>query len=125
MSRLFSGTPFDRPLTCPTCGKAVADCRCLSLPEKKAMSEKPGGRHHFKDQLDSGLVLTPQNSKPPTDQLARIRAEKRKGNRIVTIITGLDHPANDLPATLYLLEAGPGCRRFSARQDHRTARRSW
>jgi translation initiation factor 1 len=104
MSRLFAGTPFDRPITCPTCGKAVADCRCLSLPDKKKMSEKPGGKHATRNQLDSGLVLTPQNSNPPPDQLAKIRTEKRKGNRTVTVVTGLDHPANDLPALCTFLK---------------------
>ena len=49
-------------------------------------------------RLDSGLVLNPKTARPPADQLARIRVEKRKGNRLVTLITGLDHPANDLPA---------------------------
>ena len=104
MSRLFSGTPFDRPIVCGTCGKAVADCRCLKLPEKKKMSEKPGGKHHNPNRLDSGLVLTPQNSKIPADQVAKIRTEKRKGNRFVTVITGMDHPANDLPALCTLLK---------------------
>jgi len=32
-----------------------------------------------------------------TDQIARIRTEKRKGNRTVTLITGLEHVGNDLP----------------------------
>ena len=95
MSRLFSGTPFDRPIVCEKCGKTVADCRCLNLPEKRKMS-KPGGNPAHK--LDSGLILTPKNSNAPPDQVARVRVEKRKGDRRVTVISGLDHPANDLPA---------------------------
>jgi translation initiation factor 1 len=91
MSRLFAGTPFDKSPTCAKCGKLAAACRCLQLPEKKKMSGGP-------KRLDSGLVLTPQNSKAPADQVARIRLEKRKGNRAVTVVSGLDHPANDLPA---------------------------
>jgi len=96
MSRLFSGTPFDRPTTCPKCGKAPADCRCLHLPDKKQTTGTPG-KKKGEVRLDSGLVLTPQNSNPPADQVAKVRTEKRKGNRIVTVITGMDHPANDLP----------------------------
>ena len=46
--------------------------------------------------LDSGLVLTPENSVPPKDQAAVIRVEKRKGDRYVTVVSGLEHPANDL-----------------------------
>jgi len=53
---------------------------------------KPGPQ-----RLDSGLVLTPQNSKAPPDQVAKIRVEKRKGNRMVTVVSGMDHPGNDLP----------------------------
>jgi len=95
MSRLFSGTPFDRPAACPTCGKAPADCRCIKLPEKKKMHG--GGNAPQKNKLDSGLVLDAKNSVPPADQVAKIRVEKRKGNRVVTVITGLEHPGNDLP----------------------------
>jgi translation initiation factor 1 len=94
MSRLFEGTPFDRPVLCPRCGKAPADCRCLSLPEKKKMSE--GKRRGAGAALDSGLVLTPANSRGPADQVARVRVERRKGNRLVSVISGLEHPGNDL-----------------------------
>jgi translation initiation factor 1 len=93
MSRLFSGTSFDRPPTCDLCHKPKPDCRCLNLPEKNKMS----GNKKPQTRLDSGLVLTPENSAPPKDQVATIRTEKRKGDRHVTIIAGLDHPANDLP----------------------------
>jgi translation initiation factor 1 len=93
MSRLFEGTAFDRPRKCERCGKAMPECRCLALPEKKKMSQGKGGGQ----KLDSGLVLTPENSVPPKDQVATIRVEKRKGARVVTVVAGLDHPANDLP----------------------------
>src|SRR5579862_229595 len=108
MSRLFSGTPFDRPNICGRCSKSAADCRCIDLPEKKKMSQQAGGKHHVANRLDSGLVLTPKNSSPPADQVARIRIEKRKGNRMVTLITGLDHPANDLPALCTTLKQALG-----------------
>lgn len=94
MSRLFSGTPFDRPAKCSRCGKLPTECRCIDLPEKKKMS-KPGGPAPVK--LDSGLVLSPENSFVPKDQVAKVRIEKRKGGRSVTVISGMDHPANALP----------------------------
>jgi translation initiation factor 1 len=97
MSRLFSGTPLERPIVCETCHQAVADCTCTKLPPKHKMSERPGGKHHG-TQPSTGYKLTPANSDPPKDQLAKIRIEKRKGGKMVTIITGLEHPANDLPA---------------------------
>ena len=106
MSRLFSGTPFDRPTVCDTCGKPPADCRCARLPDKKRMADRPGGKHA--GQPRPGLVLTPQNSNPPADQAAKVRLEKRKGGRAVTVITGLEHPANDLDALCKNLKASLG-----------------
>jgi translation initiation factor 1 len=106
MSRLFSGTPFDRPATCETCGKPPADCRCLHLPQKKKMGPRPGVKRD--NRLDSGLVLTPQNSRGPADQIARIRTEKRKGNRFVTVVAGLEHPGNDLDLLCGELKKGLG-----------------
>jgi translation initiation factor 1 len=94
MSRLFAGTSFDQPPRCPTCGKLTAECRCLALPDKKKMSAAKKGE----TRLASGLVLNPKTARPPESQVARIRTEKRKGNRIVTLITGLEHPGNDLAA---------------------------
>jgi len=107
MSRLFSGTPFERPIVCDTCGKAVADCRCVKLPPKKKMSDRPGGKHFAKPAANH-YELTPQNSDPPKDQVARIRVEKRKGNRVVTVIAGLEHPANDLGQLLTELKTALG-----------------
>jgi len=49
-------------------------------------------------RLDSGLALNPKTARPPEGQSARIRTEKRKGSRAVTIITGLEHAGNDLAA---------------------------
>ncbi len=92
MSRLFSGTVFDRGGRCGTCGKVEGECRCLVLPEKRKM----GGSGKAGVRVDSGLVLTPENSVPPKDQVARVRVEKRKGGRMVTVIGGLEHPGNDL-----------------------------
>jgi translation initiation factor 1 len=92
MSRLFAGTPFDKPPTCPTCGQPQPACRCLKIPPKQKMSDPS------KKRLDSGLVLSHENAAPPADQVARIRTEKRKGNRHVTVITGLEHVGNNLPA---------------------------
>ena len=94
MSRLFAGTPFDRPPRCDACGKLKSECRCLTLPEKKKMSAIKKGE----TRLDSGLVLNPKTAQPPESQVARIRIEKRKGNRVVTVITGLEHVGNDLAA---------------------------
>ena len=111
MSRLFSGTPFERPAICEHCGRAPADCQCITtkviLPEKKKMADRPGGKHHGTPQ--PAYQLTPANSTPPADQLVKIRVERRKGNREVTLITGLDHPGNDLPALLTALKSTLGC----------------
>lgn len=92
MSRLFSGTKFDQPKRCEKCGLLPEACRCMALPEKKRM----GDRGKQLGALSTGLTLTPDNATPPKDQVARLRVENRKGGREVTVITGLEHPANDL-----------------------------
>jgi translation initiation factor 1 len=103
MSRLFSGTPFDKPTPCPKCGLLPSSCRCQNLPPKNQKSKLENRK-----SLDSGLVLTPQNARPPADQLAKIKLEKRKGNRMATVITGLEHPANDLNQLLTFLKSALG-----------------
>ena len=109
MSRLFEGSSLDRPNFCFTCNRPKADCTCanLILPDKKRMSDRPGGKHH--GQTSTGFALTPANATPPKDQLAKVRIERRKGNREVTVISGLEHPANDLPALLTALKTHLGC----------------
>lgn len=78
MSGLFAGTPFERPVTCERCGKPRADCRC---PRNEA-----------------GEICE------PAQQAARVRREKRGGGRVVTIISGLNPSATDLPALLKQLK---------------------
>ncbi|HRQ75815.1 MAG TPA: translation initiation factor [Phycisphaerales bacterium] len=79
MSGLFAGTPFERPVTCEICGEVMARCAC---PRNAA-----------------GRVTR------PADQTATIHTEKRKGSRVVTVITGLDPHASDLAALLRTLKA--------------------
>ena len=64
----------------------------MTLLEKKQL----GGGNKGVVRLDSGMVMTPENSVPPKDQVAVVRKEKRKGNRMVTVVAGLEHPGNDL-----------------------------
>jgi translation initiation factor 1 len=111
MSRLFSGTRFEQPIRCDICGKYIGAgegcCRCIKsdLPAKKTMGERAGKMKPAKP----GYELTPENSLAPKDQAARLRVEKRKGNREVTVMTGLEHPANDLPKLLTELKTSLGC----------------
>ena len=72
MQRLFAGTPWDRPPTCERCGKPEAECACppaVDIPARR----------------------------PPGSQTARIRQEKRAKGKLVTVVSGLDAEANDLP----------------------------
>jgi translation initiation factor 1 len=98
MSRLFSGTPLDKPPICPTCGNAPADCPCIKLPPKQKMSAPKS------PAKPAAYALDHTNSNPPKDQIAKIRLERRKGNREVTLITGLEHAANNLPDLLTTLK---------------------
>ena len=78
MPGLFAGTPLERPVTCEVCGEVIAECRC---PRTK-----------------SGRVLLPK------DQPARVQRERRGGGKTVTVISGLDPVASDLPGLLKKLK---------------------
>lgn len=61
--RLFEGTPFDIPPKCERCGQLEQECQC-----------------------------PPPEAQPadPATQTARIRLEKRKKGKQVTLVAGLD-----------------------------------
>jgi translation initiation factor 1 len=73
MPGLFDGTPLERPVTCERCAQPLDHCRC---------------------PRNSAGEITPPQSQP-----ARVRREKR-GGKVVTVISGLDPVASDLPALL-------------------------
>lgn len=79
MTRLFAGTPFDRPPTCEQCGKLEAECTCPPPAE-------------------------PPQLVPPAQQTAVLRVEKRAKGKVVTVIRGLLSAHNDLPALLTRLK---------------------
>ncbi|MCC9642321.1 translation initiation factor [Rhodopirellula sp. JC740] len=92
MTRLFAGTPFDIPPTCDLCGKQETDCLCTD--QQKADAE--AARQREADRL------------PPDQQTARVRLDRRKGGRTVTLVEGLTSRANDLPALLGQLQSACG-----------------
>lgn len=65
MSRLFAGTPWDRPPLCEACGAPEADCTCP--PPVEAIRRAP-----------------------PDQQTARLGLEKRSKGKVATLIAGLD-----------------------------------
>ncbi len=71
MTRLFAGTPWDRPPTCERCGKLESECTCP--PPKVALV-----------RLD------------PAAQTAHLRLEKRAKGKVVTVVANLDSTGNDL-----------------------------
>jgi translation initiation factor 1 len=73
MTRLFAGTPWDRPPTCDRCGRPEAECTC---PPPVAEPTR----------LD------------PTTQTARLRLEKRPKGKFVTVVANLDPAGTDLAA---------------------------
>jgi translation initiation factor 1 len=73
MTRLFAGTPWDRPPTCERCGKLESECAC----------PPPS--------------VAPVRLAPET-QIARLRLEKRAKGKVVTVVANLDPDGNDLPA---------------------------
>ena len=78
MTRLFAGTPFDIPPRCERCGELEEECQCGPPPKQ----------------------LT-----PPHKQTAKLRVEKRKHQRMMTVVCGLPASENDLPDLLSALKS--------------------
>lgn len=79
--RLFQGTPFDRPPRCEQCGELEENCRCPPPAEPRT---------------------------PPEKQTLRLALEKRKGNKLVTVIRGLADEGTHLPELLTRLKSACG-----------------
>ena len=71
LSRLFTGTPWDRPPTCDRCGKPESGCAC---PPPVAVP----------------LRVDPAKQSP------RLRLEKRPRGKVVTVVRDLDPAGTDL-----------------------------
>ncbi len=82
MPGLFDGSPWERPVTCEVCGHPRDTCKCPRNAQ--------------------GAITRPQ------DQPARVHRERRAGGKIVTIISGLDPVATDLPALLRMFKTTLG-----------------
>lgn len=83
MTRLFAGTPWDRPPTCERCGKLESECTCPPP------------------------VVTPARLAPGS-QTARLRVEKRAKGKVVTVVANLDPGGNDLPSLAVQLKTRCG-----------------
>lgn len=64
MSRLFAGTPWDRPPLCEQCGKLESECVCPPVSEFAEIAPEQAGT-------------------------ARLRLEKRSKGKLVTVVAGL------------------------------------
>jgi translation initiation factor 1 len=80
MSRLFSGTQWDREPRCPKCEQLEAECQC-----PPAAGPQP-------------LAV------PNRTQKLKLRVEKRKQGKVVTVIAGLSATKNKLPEVLKQLK---------------------
>ena len=78
MSGLFAGTPLERPVTCEVCEQPRDACTCPR-------------------DADGRVLL-------PSGQPVRVRLVKRRKGKTVTLITGLDATASDLPGILKQLK---------------------
>jgi translation initiation factor 1 len=83
VTRLFEGTPWDRPPTCERCGKLESECACPPP------------------------IVEPKWLAPET-QTARLGVEKRPKGKVVTVIGSLDPEGNDLPALAASLRSACG-----------------
>jgi translation initiation factor 1 len=67
MTRLFAGTPFDRPPKCERCGRLQQECACPPLePERTAPEQQR-------------VKIAP----------IKIAIEKRKKGKVMTVLRGL------------------------------------
>lgn len=86
---LFAGTKWETASQCQVCGNAVEDCQCPSdLP---AATNDP--------------AAAKGNWKAAENQTARVRTEKRKAKRVVTVVAGLNAKDSDLAGLLAQLKA--------------------
>ena len=83
MSRLFAGTPWDRPPVCDRCGALESACTCPPLVKEPVRI-------------------------PPDAQTARLAVEKRPKGKLVTIVSDLDPDGNDLADLASRLKAACG-----------------
>lgn len=81
--RLFEGTPWDRPPRCERCDKLETECTCPPPTVEPARV-------------------------PPQKQTARLKLEKRKKGKTVTIVEGLSRTGNDLEGLLSRLKNACG-----------------
>ncbi len=79
--RLFAGTKYDQPPKCDRCGKLEAECVCSPA---------------------AGRRLSPSR------QVARLKLEKRKKGKLVTVIRGLSAEGNDLSELVSRLKSQCG-----------------
>lgn len=83
MTRLFAGTPFDIPPTCDRCDKLEEECQCPPIQAKRTLL-------------------------PPAKQTAKVRVDRRKHKRMVTIVWDLDPDGNDFSDLLSKLKSACG-----------------
>src|SRR5262249_18499780 len=79
MTRLFAGTPYDRPPVCDQCGKLEGTCACPP-------------------------TFIPTTARSSDKKTARLVVETRKKGKVVTVIRGLSSSADNLPALLAQLK---------------------
>ena len=78
---LFDGTPLERPITCPRCGKTVSQCACPKKPDGRAIN--------------------------PATLAPRVRREKRRG-KWCTVVAELGLQKDDAKALLKQLRTALG-----------------
>lgn len=80
---LFDGTALERPVLCATCGGDVKLCKCPPVIEAEADT-------------------------PPAMQLLKVRVDRRKRGKLVTVISGFSCLTSQLQQTLSHLQSQCG-----------------
>jgi translation initiation factor 1 len=80
---LFDGTSLERPVICEQCGGDSKLCKCLPVSQ-------------------------PVVDTPPEKQLLKVRLDKRKRGKLVTVISGFNCSISQLQQTLSNLQSQCG-----------------
>lgn len=74
---LFDGTALERPVICERCNLNIKECVCPPVKEDDSQPEVP-----------------------PEKQSVKVRVEKRKRGKLMTVIAGFSAPRHQLQALL-------------------------
>ena len=75
LSRLFAGTPWDRPLVCTGCGRLESECVSSAVPEVKPSRQSSELRPDDRAPGEGKLVTVIAGLSPEDDDLSELATQ--------------------------------------------------